>query len=58
MSYIKIEGFSIHETAGERHTFTEFKKLYPTLKDAEKAYIACGGTIKKAKKDSDKEEIV
>jgi len=57
MSYIKIEKYSIHETAGARHTLAEFKKLYD-LKDPEKAYIAVGGTIKKAKKDSDKEEIV
>ena len=50
MEYINIEGFSIHRTAGERHTFTEFKMLFPTLKDAEKAYIALGGTIKKVVK--------
>jgi hypothetical protein len=55
--YIKIEMYTIHKTAGERHPFPEFKTLFPLLKDAEKAYIAIGGTLPKAKKPkaSDKE---
>jgi len=55
MGYIRVEKYSIHETAGVRHTLAEFKKLYD-LKDPEKGYIAVGGTIKKAKKDSEEIE--
>lgn len=55
MSYIKLEKYSIHKSAGERHTLAEFKKLYD-LKEPEKAYVAVGGTIKKSKKDSEEIE--
>lgn len=56
MDYIKIEGYKLHKTCGNRHSFVEFKKLFPKLKDAEKAYLAVGGAIPKAKKpkESDK----
>lgn len=40
----------LEESAGERHSFAEFKKLFPQIKDHEKAYIAIGGKLPKAKK--------
>jgi len=53
MGYIKVERYSIEQSAGGRHSLAEFKKLFPDLKEPEKAYIAVGGTIKKSKKDSE-----
>ena len=50
MKYINIEGLMLEETAGKRHSFAEFEKLFPNIKDHKKAYIAIGGELPKAKK--------